>query len=560
MDENETIEAPVGGGLSQVAPKAAPAAAPAPATPQPSEYQKAIADLQKQRLEVIAQSKRLADSLEARIAGPSEMLFALSSAFGRPTRTGSFGESLGYATEALGQFQTQQRQQMSDVAKMRLELQMQELAMKEKDAGSAFLRDRQAGRQTPVAGGSQAPSGVGGAQQPAPAGQQGSFRDMTGEDIAMISRTNPDLAKSISDAIKMDQDRFVIAQNGAVFDRRAGTYVNQPVPGQVQSEYSTPYGTFKMTPSQYAAFELAQQSGQGRQWMEAFRVGRPFSPSGAPQPGTSGEPGVPSGGIKTVREAEIEAAAQKKEAEGKGEYGAGRRTSVMTVADLAPRLQTLADQNIEIIQNNPDAVGILAKPGITNAILSVVSQAKARATQSGEIVLDTSSLEEAVRRAGPKKMMGETDEAYNARVQRNIDAASVIARNLAEMELYAAKSFLKGQGAVANMERLIVQKLGGNLSDSRNALLAKNEITKITSKYDQMVRDAMIDWEDENKGVPVERFFTRDQRYKDLVKAYNDEIKGLTERYFPAPKAKSGEVRPGAPSNLRDRLKKEYGI
>jgi hypothetical protein len=132
MDEFENAEAPVAGGLSQAAP--APVAAPfqAPA-PQPSEYEKAMAAYQKQKQELLSTQQRLIQSLESRVAGPSEMLFALSSAFGRPTRTGSFGESFGYATEALGQFQGQQRQQMSDIAKMRLDLQMQELGMKEKD-------------------------------------------------------------------------------------------------------------------------------------------------------------------------------------------------------------------------------------------------------------------------------------------------------------------------------------------------------------------------------------------------------------------------------------------
>lgn len=207
MDENETIEAPVGGGLAQVAPQAipAPAPAPAPATPQPSEYQKAIAELQRQRQEVIAQGKRLADSLEARIAGPQQMMFALAAGFGKPTRTGSFGESLGYATEALGQHYNQQRQQMSDIAKMRLELQMQELGMREKDVELARNQDLQKALDQVINRGQQ--PGIAGAPAGAPAGGM-TIPPSVAPILNVMKVMNPEAAiKYIADLAKDDAKR-----------------------------------------------------------------------------------------------------------------------------------------------------------------------------------------------------------------------------------------------------------------------------------------------------------------------------------------------------------------
>jgi len=125
------------GGLAQVTSdrsvNSAPAPAAAPASPQPSEYEKAMIVLQKQKQELLANQQRLVDSLEARVAGPQEMLWGLARAFSAPTKTGSFGESFGHATEALGQHFAQQKQQISEVAKMRHELGAQNVAMQEKE-------------------------------------------------------------------------------------------------------------------------------------------------------------------------------------------------------------------------------------------------------------------------------------------------------------------------------------------------------------------------------------------------------------------------------------------
>jgi len=192
-----------------------------------------------------------------------------------------------------------------------------------------------------------------------------------------------------------------------------------------------------------------------------------------------------------------------------------------------------------------------------NALLGLLKDVRARASQSGDISVDTSAIEKAILTAGPKRMAGESDQAYKDRVQNNINAANYLLRNFAEMELYAARSLLKGQGAVANMERLIVRALGGSISDPKQALLAKNELISINSKYDELIRDAMMDWRDANPNVGYERFFARSDEYKKLLKDYNAEISGLTKKYFAGSMPKSSGR---GSSDLRDRLKQQLGF
>ena len=200
------------GGLAQVTSdrsvNSAPAPAAAPASPQPSEYEKAMANYQKQKQQILANHQRLVDSLEARVAGPQEMLWGLARAFSAPTRTGSFGESFGHATEALGQHFAQQKQQMSDIAKMKLELQMQELGLRKEDVEFAKAQDMRkalsqminASQQTGVAGqpGAASPSGSGSALIP----------PSVAPILNVMAQMNPESAiKYIADLAKDDAKR-----------------------------------------------------------------------------------------------------------------------------------------------------------------------------------------------------------------------------------------------------------------------------------------------------------------------------------------------------------------
>ena len=123
MDENE----PQGGLAQAVAPPpvaSQPLAAAPAAKPEPSEYEKALASYQQQKQQLIEQQRRLVDSLESRVGGSAESLLALSAGFGK--HAPSFGEGFGNAMGAYGAQQAKSRQEMSDIAKMKMELGVQQ--------------------------------------------------------------------------------------------------------------------------------------------------------------------------------------------------------------------------------------------------------------------------------------------------------------------------------------------------------------------------------------------------------------------------------------------------
>ena len=141
MDENE----PQGGLAQALSASAQPpvasqplAAAPA-AKPEPSEYEKALASYQQQKQQLIEQQRRLVDSLESRVGGSAESLLALSAGFGK--HAPSFGEGFGNAMGAYGAQQAKSRQEMSDIAKMKMELGVQQLGMRKEDVELAGNRE-----------------------------------------------------------------------------------------------------------------------------------------------------------------------------------------------------------------------------------------------------------------------------------------------------------------------------------------------------------------------------------------------------------------------------------
>lgn len=499
-------------------------------------------DLAKSRANLIAVQQKLMEQLEER-SKPKDFDFwaSLAKGFSNPDAK-YFSQGAGAAVGELQRTNELQSAKDIQVAQMRMAVAQNMLEQQKKLAAMDML------------------SKMSGAAQPGQVSRQaavpaeedvtsaGSFRNITGADIARLSMFDADIAKAIENGIKLDQDRFKISQNGIIFDARNGQYLNIRIPGQTQSDYTTPYGTFKMTPYDFSQYQDAQKRGKGREWLEQYRSGGSGA-IGAPS-------AVPQTGMLTEEEKAEQAARKKIRGEAEEKYSAGVREGIFTAAESAPKLSSLAQSNLQIVKDNPDAVGVLAAPGIGNAILGMISKARlSSGTTGGSADIDTSGIEEAIKKIGPKRMANESDADYAARKQRNIDASLQIVRNLAEMELTFARSYLKGQGTVTDMERRIVKALGGSPSDSKNALFAKNELLIKTADYDEKIKDAYIDWSRKNPNSGAE-MFKGSAEEKALRKEYDDAVKALNSKYFAAPKSSQ---QGGNLQELRDRLRQQLG-
>jgi hypothetical protein len=124
------------------------------------------------------------------------------------------------------------------------------------------------------------------------------------------------------------------------------------------------------------------------------------------------------------------------------------------------------------------------------------------------------AIEDAVRKASPG--MSEED----------ITAAQEAVSKLAQLELSAAKVYLKGQGAVSDAERALISKLTGSISNSPQALADIMKWNKIHVSYDKEIGDHFKDWKKSNKGSSFEDFEDSDL-YKSTKQKYATQMDAL---------------------------------
>lgn len=114
-----------------------PASVPAPAAEEPDPYMQARSAYAKQKESLIETQRKLMEELEGRRVQPAEKLMAFSQAMLTPGRTGSFGEAFGGAMGNLQKMQSEDAARAQAIAKMRMEMGMQQLGMRKEDVEMA---------------------------------------------------------------------------------------------------------------------------------------------------------------------------------------------------------------------------------------------------------------------------------------------------------------------------------------------------------------------------------------------------------------------------------------
>ena len=523
---------------------------------------KSLMNRQQQSLALEEQIQLLTKSLDSRMnPGFDTPLMAMAAGFLKPTKTGSFGESLGYGMENYSKESENEfaRKQMAD--KQRLEY-MQKLADLQEQRGiTDFRLQRMAPDQTVLRTGAEAmPAGapsaapVGGGAAPVAEGAntaptQPTIQGLKNKPItldmleqAYASDRTGKLGKEYEEIYKLQQEQ-IKTQRGQLISTPDGMfnldtqkympldpYLDKPL------EAPIPYvGNQKIT--QRMAKEIEQLDAK-------FPPGNParedefakyYARRGVGEvtytPPVQGKPAVVSGmktpgqqalekeGASQTQKTDIEDNATAK----KGIYDAGRGAySQILAADQLYRLAT--------DPKTRNAFGVLQNNNIQSAVMGAISDGIK--TQNGSIQF--AGIEDAVRK------LGGTQEEVNAALQA--------ARYYAELELNYARTYLKGQGQVSDNERKIVAKIGGSLSDTAQVAAAKAETIKARANYDKQVSDLYYQWEKKNPGKMI-KDFERDPQFIELQKHFDDHINKLSDKYFPGSnQAKPPASAPASPS------------
>ena len=415
---------------------------------------------------------------------------ALARGFANPNAKW-FYQGLAGGAENLKQQQEDQDSKAIQLAQMRLQVANQGLAGMKEQVGMD-MANKLMNPPPPTSAKPEQPA-TSGAGQPTD-----NLRNITGKDIFALSQFAPDMAKKLESAIKLDTDRFKIAQNGTVFDTRTGTYVDLKIPGQNQSPVDTRYGQFNMTPYDFSKFQEADRLGKGKEYLQSLFGENPESILD-----------------RKIKEQLLTTQVTEREKERQGRIG-----SIITAGSQAD--STLMSTNIikNLAESNPDAFGIISKPGILNAIAGLVSEG----IKAGSVNIGIPSIEEAIRKGNP-----------NA-TQDTINAAIMASQQMAQLELKYAQTYLKGQGSVSNNEREIVSRTIPNLRDPAKVIVIKSELMQERAKFDKTISNSLYDFErnPENKNKNIDDF-VRSKEYLDNVNKYDKEVGEIIDRNFKKP-------------------------
>jgi hypothetical protein len=202
-------------------------------------------------------------------------------------------------------------------------------------------------------------------------------------------------------------------------------------------------------------------------------------------------------------------------------------------AELEPRGKNIAERNAAVIESyknargnlanvtylegltttNPNAFGVLQHPTVAAAIGKVMEAGATTGAGRTEI----GNLDDAVRAA----MKGSKES--------DIIAAQKATNKFAELQLNAAKVLLKGQGAVSDNERLLVEKMTGSVRNSPAAIRDFLGFVRLRSAYDQEIGAAQKAWERQNPNKSY-REFELSNDYERISNAYSDKVDAFAEK------------------------------
>lgn len=171
------------------------------------------------------------------------------------------------------------------------------------------------------------------------------------------------------------------------------------------------------------------------------------------------------------------------------------------------KLPDLADQRainrrvITQVSQNPNITGVLADPGVKNAILNAAQEGLI--TPLGHVVVK--NLEDTIFTALADRVSDVSDRR---------ELASYLARN----ELKASR-LIQGQGQVSEQEREVLRRMSGSIKDPAELIYKRARIMDKRNEFDQATRQLY-----EKKGMRSLSALQKDDQYKALLKAYEKDL------------------------------------
>ena len=471
---------------------------------------KSIDDLGQQREAMNTALLRMRESLDSRKNRMFDpVLMQAAAGFLKPTKTGSFGESLGYAAENAGA--ASEREMLHDRENQKLEMELlgKEQELRQQLGGDQLISALMGGAKStapPPAGGAvTTPTGqlrVPGSaspvdvttsanpQQVLAAAQAGRIK-ITDEVLLLANRVAPKLLPALQEIRKSQEgeDKNAIARDQLNFNISSekreviprGLRTERKISGPEYAEYQAALKQYQADGDENKLLDFYDRKG----WLEFEQVrSRTVTPKQ-----TDGSPPVTSVVTRAKSQSEIDAekAAGETTSKGRAEAAEKLASRLGMQAEAAFENTNIANDMIGYAKNNPLVFDIMNRPGLSNAI--------ARAVQEGANVGN-----------------------FNI----NLPASTIAQYQLSSNDLTTLQMFMQksaqlqsrgrqlnrtpGEGSTSDYETKLLGGIYALPSDSQRAIILKSDALKMQGLFDE------------------ERFKLWNQKSKQSGYTYNDFI------------------------------------
>jgi len=554
---------PPQGALAQVAPKPAPA--PAQGQPkenlaaraagmeqeqaeQPQDYfTKSIEDLRKQRQALDSQIMTLKSSLDSRMGLPFDpVLMSAAAGFLKPTKTGSFGESLGYASEGVQNAAEKEWARQQAISKLKLELDEKALALKTKGLESEdLLRMTGMGGQapgapalptppggapaaaTPPAGGGVPPAGVSPSPSasapaaPGTVGQTGApnqMRLISDVDITRAYAISKEYGDKIANLAKIQREDIKDI-GGRPYSTSRQQFLQGDPNKPVEHDFGRYIGAKKTTQGTVEEYERIHREAvekndpniefnwfKRKGWLEgAIKPTKEEVASGKTE--TAGKD---EGEPLTAEERERRGKAREKREEVEITEEKEAISKLRTAAGRAREMNNIADTMITYAKSNPRAFELLQNTTIKDAIFRAAE--KGITTPGGSIAFPARELESYKLSPQDREALMMFMQAY---AQQTVT--------------FRKEARAPGEGATTEAEGLLFSQLGALPSDTARVVIMKSEALKYKAEYDRQLLRNWNKWRRENPDGKYNEFLDSDVK-NSLDDAYDKKLNEMRQR------------------------------
>ena len=479
-------------------------------------------------------------------------LLGMAAGFLSPTKTGGFGESLGYAAQNLAAGMDAERQREAEDLAFETGVLGQAAAIEQMKR-----RDKEFAKLLGDTGEQRAPSGV---EEIIVRGRTAEGQGIPGTEVYTPPGMNPTMgiplmqpnksfrgqyeylrnahregklnpSEALKEAQELERKRYEVRENGVV-DLATGLIFPTPKGELVDRQIRDPdTGQQKgvKIPSGIA-MKLDHLQIMGKQdeydFLARRALGKPDrSVQGGrpPQGAGANRSAVDTGGIKTERERMAASERAKTTAVEEAKVDVEKEAALGANDDSARTMF----QNAQILQDmarkSPQVFGLLQTPTVAAAIGTAIDEG----ISIGNTRISLGGFYDALLKVSGVK-------------QEDIANLEIAASALAELELKYTQLYLKGQGQVTEGERLIVRRIAGTSKNSPEFITQKAKLIEMRSQYDIDVIDRFRDLKEQNPDMTWSQF-ERSRTFRDMRDDYNKRVSNAFGLKPAVPSGKRGQ-------------------